>query len=264
MLSSTTLHFKQLKKSCEKTDVYETVITEIQNSVVPKIKECIAIVMDNIISNQNLSNISFALEVRTQKWYKDLIVECKDIYKTGYLLLLDVNAFIRSNAVCSIIAEIIKLKDQLDGSEALLDVYSILNSYSMANECVCVLQEVINMLTEKLEKHKDADTLSRLFLCYERLIEVSSNSIDGIDSAVDYMKVLVKYLEQYAKDFNSEDSFLYLISKAWNLGVDEYDNERDFNAKDLFLIAKSVVEISEKVVTASMNFIKLQSYISKW
>ena len=272
ILTSCTLQFKQLKKSCENTDLYETVIQEIKNVIVPKIRQCIGLVQDNILSQQQLNKISFALEIRTQKWYKDLMQECKDIFKTSYLLLLDVNSFIKSDTIHQVVTDIIKGKEQFDGSEILMEVYSILNAYNMTEDSISVLQELIESLNTQLSKENDKQVCPKLFLAFERLIDLTSNFGGDLEISKSYMKNFTKLLEQYGVEIDCEDKFLYLISKAWNIGVDEYDNERDNSARDFFLIASSVLNISERIIENSINGTtrydssnsRLKAYINKW
>ena len=198
---------------------------------------------NNILSQQSLSSISFALEIKCQKWYKDLIQECKDIHKTAILLLLDVTAFIRSSSIGAVISDIIDSKDQHEGIDLLLDSYWILETHKLSDDWMKILQETVKSILVMLDKQEWTALLPKLFLWYQKLIDFASCRVEGNQHWIQFLKTWAGLLEQYGRNFESEEIFLYLISKAWNWGVDEYDNERDQQAKDLFLIASALLEI---------------------
>ena len=182
LLTSTALHFKQLKRSKE-NNLHETVITEINNSLIPKISECIEIVSENLLSQQPLSSISFALEVKCQKWYKDLVTEAKDIHVTALLLLLDVTAFVRSGAVGSVISDIVAAKEQ-HGLDLLLDAHWILEAHGLADDCARLLQEAVKSVTARLCGPEATALLPKLFVCYQKLVDFASSRVGGSQQCV--------------------------------------------------------------------------------
>ena len=232
--------------------------------MIPKIEECIQIVSDSIISQQNLNNISFALEVRTQRWYKDLLQECREIKSTAELLLVDLYAFIKSDRILGHVNSLLKSSIEVSSLKSL---YSILSSYKYTECCILVLDSLLGHIHNEIAVDKNLGNINDIFAAYEKLIELSScNTADQLKDCMNYMKSILSFIEQYSDQADVEYPLLYLISKAWNLGVEEYDYERDHTAKDLFLIAKAGIDISNSIIdkAADMKYNRLQTYVNRW
>jgi hypothetical protein len=271
LLTSCTVHFKQLKKSCENSELFESVIKEIDNMIVPKIRQWIQIIDTNILSQSQLNKISFALEIRTQKWHKDLLQESKEIHKTAYLLLVDTAAFTKSSKISSILSEFQNLKNHHPLHTLLSPTIAILSSYNLSEPQVSALSHLTTHLSPLIST--SPSLLPLLLHSYESLINLTSHS--SPQSAKTHMKSMAKHLENCPKlailddksdNTSIEKAYLYLISKAWNLGVDEYDSERDENAKEFFSIADAVVGIAKDVldrVGANEGY-QLRAYLDKW
>ncbi|CAI2368615.1 unnamed protein product [Moneuplotes crassus] len=284
LLSSISLKFQLLTEKSDSQNLTDSLIIEINNGVVQKATSLLKLLDKSILSQDQLNNISFALEIKIQKWYKDLINECKDLYTSAFLLLLDSSSYVlqassfknsdvlTSEQIHQMLTDFFNSKIVKPTPEVFISVYTILESHGQKDGCMQTLERLCAVLKEA----RDGEAVEKLppsaaknsIKCYQKLIELTLSDF-SLNSSVTYMKTLIDLLERNAHDDQIcqvvEDALLFLISCSWNAGVEEYDNERDSNAKDLFLVVSSVVKLSEDIIRSHPSkYTRLDSYLKKW
>ena len=81
---------------------------------------------------------------------------------SSYLLLLDANAFIKSEGTHQVVTEILNLKDLNMEPETLISMHTILDNYGLSEDSIFVLEELALLFTKKDESRENDNWLLKV------------------------------------------------------------------------------------------------------